>query len=63
MRLDGIVSLPVQQFRQAPYMICDSRFHRRSHPQTGMNLDEVVIGEMQSNGGLVVLKLFVKGVR
>lgn len=47
---------------QVPRPIRESRFHCRSHPEGLMDLEEVVVGEVQRDGGSVHLGLLGESV-
>ena len=52
-----------QQFIQFPNMIGDSGFHRGRYPQRAMNAAEIVVGDVQRNGGGEVFQLLGKAQR
>ena len=56
-----------EQFRNFPDMIGYSRFHCGSYAQARMHAAEIVVGEMQRDGGFQVhyflLKAFVRRVK
>ena len=51
------------QFRNRPHLIGDSSFHHRGNAKTGMHAAEIVVSEVQGDGGFRVPPLLRKRIR